>query len=463
MLQILKVSDCYESETNPRGKEFAGKQFDELVASIKEKGVLVPVLARLNPSKASEGKNAGCRYEVVAGNRRLRAAKTAGLVEIPAQVQEMTDAEAQEAQIVENLQRADVHPLEEGEAYRRLLIERKKAVSDIAIAVGKSESYVRDRLFLTNLVPAAQKVYRSGTILDGHAVLIAKLSEKDQAEALKYTADEWNRPTVAELKEWIERVFYSPMERQPWVKAKALGDVRHLKACQPNGSALFGEAKMGACTDLDCWKAHMTAWVALRMEKVEGIVMISSSYRSETKGALDNGKWQPATGKKNECKLSVPAIFVEGVEIGKETMVCANSECKKHWGNRQPSGIRKLTPEEKEARKKMKEEEAKREERAQKDLAAALGRVKWPMSEAHLGAMLDVVLSDADLEVCKKACERRHIAVEKESNGMTTWYDDGLKKAVKKMTNDERLQLVFEILIGGNVFSLDLPKVYKSL
>src|ERR1035441_7098690 len=102
-LQEVKVSACYESETNPRGKDFGGKAFDELVASIREKGVLTPILVR--PSTMKKGD-----FEVVAGNRRFRAAYQLKLETIPAQVQAMTDSEAREAQIVENLQRQDVHP-----------------------------------------------------------------------------------------------------------------------------------------------------------------------------------------------------------------------------------------------------------------------------------------------------------------------------------------------------------------
>src|ERR1039458_5189914 len=111
-LQEVKVSACYESETNPRGKDFGGKAFDELVASIKEKGILTPILVRPSTIKGRSGEH----FEVVAGNRRFRAAQQLKLETIPAQVQEMTDSEAREAQIVENLQRQDVHPLEEGEA-----------------------------------------------------------------------------------------------------------------------------------------------------------------------------------------------------------------------------------------------------------------------------------------------------------------------------------------------------------
>src|SRR2546421_11245199 len=103
-LHAIKISLAYESDTNPRGSRFEGATFDELVASIKEKGVLVPVLARPRKKGAQE-------FEIIAGNRRFRAAQIAGLAEIPANVQELTDIEAREAQIVENLQRADVHPL----------------------------------------------------------------------------------------------------------------------------------------------------------------------------------------------------------------------------------------------------------------------------------------------------------------------------------------------------------------
>src|SRR5690349_8738274 len=134
-LQTLPIGKCFESPTNPRGSKLEGPELDELVASIKEKGVLMPVLAR--PVKD--------KFEIVAGNRRFRAATLAGLKEIPARVSEMSDAEAREAQIVENLQRADVHPLEEGTAYRKLIEEAGYDVPAVAAKVSKSETYVRDR------------------------------------------------------------------------------------------------------------------------------------------------------------------------------------------------------------------------------------------------------------------------------------------------------------------------------
>src|SRR6185437_15484760 len=99
-LQTIKVSDAYESENNPRGNDFKVASFDDLVASVKEKGVLVPVIARPRKKGAKQ-------YEIVAGNRRFRAAQLAGVKEIPARIEDLTDEQAQEIQIIENLQRED--------------------------------------------------------------------------------------------------------------------------------------------------------------------------------------------------------------------------------------------------------------------------------------------------------------------------------------------------------------------
>src|ERR1019366_5398801 len=233
-LQILKVSECYESETNPRGDKFEGKQFDELVASVKEKGVLVPILARPRA-------RAGRKYEVIAGSRRFRAAFKAGLSEIPAQIVEMTDDEAREAQIVENLQRQDVHPLEEGEAYRQLIEDGGNKIADIAVKVGKSESYFRQRLFLTNLSDKGKKLYRQGEIADAAVLLIARLSAKNQ-DALIGDILYDLRPgnyDAADLKAYIQRTFSDALSNQPWLRdAEIAKIVGPCKECPPNRAAL---------------------------------------------------------------------------------------------------------------------------------------------------------------------------------------------------------------------------------
>ena len=238
-LRMIKLADAMESKTNPRGKKFEGQEFDELVASIKEQGVIVPVLAR--PLD-------GGKYEIVAGNRRLRASIKAGLLEIPANVQSLTDVQAREMQIVENLQRADIHPLEEGEAYRKLIEESQYDIEAVAKKVGKSVTYVRDRLALTNLIKSGKEAFRDGRMNAGHASLIARLDDKLQKEAVAEVAgepeDRWHEtPTTSELRDWIQaRIYRDSMDTPPWKgDAEAQAVFEGCEECKGKGGTLFGK------------------------------------------------------------------------------------------------------------------------------------------------------------------------------------------------------------------------------
>ncbi|HEV3026997.1 MAG TPA: ParB/RepB/Spo0J family partition protein, partial [Planctomycetota bacterium] len=173
--KLLALDLIKESKTNPR-KTFDPKQLEDLTASVKEKGVIVPVLVR----------PVGADFEVVAGARRFRAAKKAGLLEIPAIIRELSDDQALEAQVIENLQRADVHPLEEADGYKALLARKRHTVESLAEQVGKSVSYIWQRLKLTELTGSAQQAFLSDQITAGHAILIARLTEADQKEALAH-------------------------------------------------------------------------------------------------------------------------------------------------------------------------------------------------------------------------------------------------------------------------------------
>src|SRR5271155_4464449 len=132
--RTVPITALAESPTNPR-KRFDAKSLEELAASFKTQGILAPLLVReLEESK----------YEVIAGARRLRAAKLAELEKLPVRVVRLTDAEAIEAQCVENLQREDIHPLEEALGFKSLLElgEPAYSIATIASRAGKSEAYV---------------------------------------------------------------------------------------------------------------------------------------------------------------------------------------------------------------------------------------------------------------------------------------------------------------------------------
>jgi len=145
-----------------------------LADSIREQGVLQPILARPDP-------NAAGRYQIIAGERRWRAAQQAGLHEIPALVRALTDITAMAAALVENLQREDLNPIDEGEGYRRLIEEFYLTQERVAESVGKSRSHIANTMRLLKLPPAVQTELRRGAISAGHAR--ALLAHPDPARA----------------------------------------------------------------------------------------------------------------------------------------------------------------------------------------------------------------------------------------------------------------------------------------
>ena len=172
----LPLAVLTESKTNPR-RIFEDAALKELAASIRSQGVLSPLLVRPLNERS---------FEIVAGARRYRAAQMAESETIPVRIVNLTDAEALEAQLIENLQRRDVHPLEEAQGFRALLNleEPKYSIEQIAAKTGKSPTYVAQRLKLTELSPAVVEAFYKDEIGVGHALLLAKLQPAEQEQAL---------------------------------------------------------------------------------------------------------------------------------------------------------------------------------------------------------------------------------------------------------------------------------------
>lgn len=134
---MIPLVELIPPSSNTRG-QITESSLAGLVASIRKRGVLQAILVR----EIAAPKTGKAKYQVVAGERRIRAAKLAGLKEIPAQVKSMTDEEALGDQIVEKLQREDVHPLDEADGFLRLKEEMNLGIRDIAERVAKDASYV---------------------------------------------------------------------------------------------------------------------------------------------------------------------------------------------------------------------------------------------------------------------------------------------------------------------------------
>jgi ParB family chromosome partitioning protein len=171
------IEELYPSPEQPRRK-FDEALLAELAESIKTHGVIAPLVVR--PRPASEGGG----YYLIAGERRWRAAQRAGLHEVPVVVQEVDTKGAFERALVDNLQRADLGPLEEASAYQRLIDEFAMTQDDVAERIGKDRSTVANSIRLLKLPPGARQLVEDGRLAMGHARALLGLDEASAIEGM---------------------------------------------------------------------------------------------------------------------------------------------------------------------------------------------------------------------------------------------------------------------------------------
>ena len=169
-LPISQVESC---ASQPR-KQFDADALSDLSDSIRQHGIIQPLTVR----KLQSG-----YYQIIAGERRWRAARMAGLTQVPAVVIEADDRKAMELAMIENLQREDLNPMEEAQGYKVLMEQYAMTQEETAEAVGKSRSAVANSLRLLNLSPALQDLVESGKLSSGHGRALLGLSEKLQESA----------------------------------------------------------------------------------------------------------------------------------------------------------------------------------------------------------------------------------------------------------------------------------------
>lgn len=158
---LAQITSLIPSPFQPR-RVFAPEALSDLIHSIREKGVLQPLLVRRHPTH--EG-----MYEIIAGERRFRASKEAGLSQVPVIIKDFDDKAALEVALIENLQREDLNPLEEGEAYRRLLNEFQYTQEELSQVVGKSRSHVANMMRLLELPDDIKQMVENKELTIGHA------------------------------------------------------------------------------------------------------------------------------------------------------------------------------------------------------------------------------------------------------------------------------------------------------
>ncbi|MFH1856207.1 MAG: ParB/RepB/Spo0J family partition protein [Candidatus Omnitrophota bacterium] len=163
----VKTAEIFASKFQPR-EDFDPEKLNDLILSVRQRGVIQPVLVRV---KGNGG------YELIAGERRLRAAKAVGLEEIPAIIKNVTDAELLEISLIENVQRENLNPMEQAIAYNRLAEEFNLSHEEIATAMGKDRSTITNILRLLNLPDFVQKSVQKSDISLGHAKVLLSLNQ----------------------------------------------------------------------------------------------------------------------------------------------------------------------------------------------------------------------------------------------------------------------------------------------
>jgi len=209
---LCPIEEIYPSPHQPR-KHFIDETIEELAQSIREKGLIQPVILKRGESDG---------YELIAGERRWRAAQKAGLSEVPAVLREAEEKEVLELALIENLQREDLNPVEEARAYRRLMDEAGLTQNEMASKIGKSRAAVANSLRLLGLPKAALEALENGVITAGHARAILAAQGERQSQVFEAVVNKGLSVRQAEelaSKAEPEKAAGKPMPGDPNIKA----------------------------------------------------------------------------------------------------------------------------------------------------------------------------------------------------------------------------------------------------
>lgn len=220
--------DLIEPNRKQPRKYFDETALEELAASLKTYGMIQPIVVKKN----------GDYYEIIAGERRWRAAKIAGLVKVPVVIKKWEEGEAFEAALVENLQREDLNPMEEAESYQRLQEEFGLSQEKIAEKVGKSRSAVTNSLRLLQLDPRVRNFVVENKLTGGHARTLLPVTDGDeQFELAEYVIEEGLsvRAVEALVKAHLEKAE-KPAEKE---EALSKADEREYRAIEDDLKSLF--------------------------------------------------------------------------------------------------------------------------------------------------------------------------------------------------------------------------------
>jgi len=426
----VPLAQLVESSTNPR-KTFDEEQLEELAESIRSKGVLSPLLTR----------RVNGHFEIVSGARRYRAAQRAGLSEVPARIADLSDEEALETQIVENVLRADVHPFEEAQGFRALL-DREGAgytIEKISAKTGKNAAYIAKRIRLLDLIPPVAEAFTAGHIGVEHALLIAKLAADAQEKAFAHCFDgycaandsERSVVPVSRLQAWITQNIYLSLKSVPFSKddetlVPEAGSCANCPKRTGFNTLLFSEVREDSCADAECFNRKLDAHITQRVSKMPNLVQISENYNTTGETPIlprrnyvevvtrKSKKGREARPEEKLCGHLTPAIHADGVDKGQLVKVCADATCKIHFGDRQQEEKQRLQwkAEKTTANRKAKETLAFRH----RLLADVLKRVKPQFGTEELRMVAQFVLRSLSHDLTCRLAKRHGLQNPKDAH-----------------------------------------------
>lgn len=210
--------DLIEPNPEQPRRQFSDAQLADLAASIREKGIIQPLIVRPNPD--------GGTYQIVAGERRWRAAQIARLHEVPAIVRDFSDTEALEVAIIENIQRADLNPVEEAQGYRDLMDRFGHTQEKLSESLGKSRSHIANHLRLLQLPGDVLDLLRQGDVTAGHAR--ALITAENPSELARQVVS--RKLSVRETEKLVKAGKEAPKRRPPRERVEKDADTRALEA-----------------------------------------------------------------------------------------------------------------------------------------------------------------------------------------------------------------------------------------
>lgn len=476
-ITFINLSDITTNKLNLRN-DADKNNLEELAESIKAVGLINPITVR--PYKDNSA-----QYEIVSGERRFKAAELAGLDSIPAIIRDLDDDTTMEIIITENLQRKEIHPLDEASGFNYLLNTGRYTPETIADKVGKSKTYVIKRLKFIQLSDAVRDMFREGQISLSHALEFGRLNEKQQEKMLKWMENhKYSHPTANDVKEAIQREFYLKIKDAVFdidddlllddlpTKNKYCG-VLSCKMCPKRtgfNTNLFDDITDDVCTDPECYdtkvKEHIRKTLFAFADKGKPVIAYQHTDAKPKDGVYTKLSDLVIINRGDKkCDSIKDAIVTKlgqynwGFEkqVGETFKVCIDPNCNVH---KRDKGIIKDSyavnhePSEADKKKIQKQRFDREVEELTLGKAAVLisKKVKYPLDDIIIAELTDRVVDLYDVDQYLKA-----LGLSSEEIENITF-----EKYLDKKTNIERLRFLAGYLaFNDSQVSTKLCKKFK--